>query len=176
MSRLLDDEQDDLPERERELTLSTGAILAIFLGLVLLCAVFFGFGYNLGRKSTTVPNAAAACCERMTRSLRVRKLNLRQLQALAEFTFSVSSTVPRRHRPPRQTTAVSTTAPANATETQHAAVPVHATPAPTPLRPPSASPPTPARASQLPRQLLLAGPSLCRSQRSRDRTRTMRTC
>ena len=57
MSRLLDDDQDDLSERERELTLSTGAILAIFLGLVLLCAVFFGFGYNLGRKSTTVSNA-----------------------------------------------------------------------------------------------------------------------
>ena len=35
MSRLLDDDQDELPERDRELTLSTGAILAIFLGLVL---------------------------------------------------------------------------------------------------------------------------------------------
>lgn len=58
MSRLLDDEQDELPQRERELTLSTGAILAIFLGLVLLCGVFFGFGYNLGRKSTTTPNPA----------------------------------------------------------------------------------------------------------------------
>src|ERR1700761_8548933 len=53
MSRLLDDEQDELQQRERELTLSTGAILAIFLGLVLLCGAFFGFGYNLGRKSTT---------------------------------------------------------------------------------------------------------------------------
>ncbi|HEX5284058.1 MAG TPA: SPOR domain-containing protein [Bryocella sp.] len=57
MSRLLDDDQDELPQHERELTLSTGAILAIFLGLVLLCGVFFGFGYNLGRKSTTTPNA-----------------------------------------------------------------------------------------------------------------------
>src|ERR1700742_2568781 len=57
MSRLLDDDQDELRERDRELTLSTGAILAIFLGLVLLCAVFFGFGYNLGRKSSTVSDA-----------------------------------------------------------------------------------------------------------------------
>src|SRR6201996_2700296 len=57
MSRLLDDEQDELPQRERELTLSTGSILAIFLGLVLLCAVFFGFGYNMGRKSSP-PSAA----------------------------------------------------------------------------------------------------------------------
>lgn len=58
MSRLLEDEQDELPQRERELTLSTGAILAIFLGLMLLCGVFFGFGYNLGRKATTTANAA----------------------------------------------------------------------------------------------------------------------
>lgn len=58
MSRLLDDENDLLPQRDRELTLSTGSILGIFLGLVLLCAVFFGFGYNLGRKSAvTVPSA-----------------------------------------------------------------------------------------------------------------------
>lgn len=56
--RLLDDEQDELPQRERELTLSTGAILGIFLALVLLCGIFFGFGYNLGRKSTTASNAA----------------------------------------------------------------------------------------------------------------------
>ena len=59
MSRLLDDDQD-LETQPRELTLSTGAILAIFLGLVLLCAVFFGFGYNLGRRSTTVANVPAA--------------------------------------------------------------------------------------------------------------------
>lgn len=62
MSRLLDDDQE-LETEQRELTLNTGAILAIFLGLVLLCAVFFGFGYNLGRKSTTgatVPPVPAA--------------------------------------------------------------------------------------------------------------------
>ncbi|HEV2577283.1 MAG TPA: SPOR domain-containing protein [Acidobacteriaceae bacterium] len=58
MSRLLDDDQDELQQRDRELTLSTGAILAIFLGLVLLCGVFFGFGYNLGRKSTSTLNPA----------------------------------------------------------------------------------------------------------------------
>ncbi|HSU19210.1 MAG TPA: SPOR domain-containing protein [Acidobacteriaceae bacterium] len=56
MSRLLDDDEQ-LEQRDRELTLSTGAILGIFLGLVLLCAVFFGFGYNLGRKSTTIANS-----------------------------------------------------------------------------------------------------------------------
>jgi DedD protein len=58
MSNYLDD--DDLGRRrnEREVTLSTGSILGIFFGLALLCALFFGFGYNMGRKSSpTIPVA-----------------------------------------------------------------------------------------------------------------------
>lgn len=53
MDDLLDN--DDLPRHERELTLNTGAILGIFLGLVVLCGGFFGFGYNMGRKSAPKP-------------------------------------------------------------------------------------------------------------------------
>lgn len=53
MDHLIDDEE--LPHHERELTLSTGSILAIFLGLVVLCGAFFGFGYNMGRKSAPTP-------------------------------------------------------------------------------------------------------------------------
>ena len=51
MSHLLDDDDDLMPRRDRELTLSTGAILGIFFGLVLICGLFFAFGYNLGHKS-----------------------------------------------------------------------------------------------------------------------------
>ena len=53
MDHLIDDEE--IPKHERELTLSTGAILGIFLGLVVLCGGFFGFGYNMGRKSAPTP-------------------------------------------------------------------------------------------------------------------------
>lgn len=54
MSHLLDDDDDDLHGRQnhRELTLSTGAVLGIFFGLVLLCALFFAFGYNMGHRSS----------------------------------------------------------------------------------------------------------------------------
>ena len=45
----------EVPKHERELTLSTGSILAIFLGLAVLCGGFFGFGYNMGRKSAPTP-------------------------------------------------------------------------------------------------------------------------
>lgn len=41
-----DDEEDD--ERGTEFTLGAGSLLGIFFGLVLLCGLFFGFGYILG--------------------------------------------------------------------------------------------------------------------------------
>lgn len=42
---------------EREITLSAATILGIFFLLALICAVFFGFGYTLGRKSAPSPTA-----------------------------------------------------------------------------------------------------------------------
>jgi DedD protein len=65
MSYRHDEIDDDQPSRSaynsssRELTLSTGTILTIFFGLVLLCAIFFGFGYNMGSKSHQAPVIAA---------------------------------------------------------------------------------------------------------------------
>jgi DedD protein len=39
-------------ERDREITLSMGVILSIFFALVLVCALFFGMGYTMGRHSS----------------------------------------------------------------------------------------------------------------------------
>lgn len=36
---------------DTEITLGTGKMLALFFGLVILCAVFFGMGYSMGRNS-----------------------------------------------------------------------------------------------------------------------------
>ncbi len=36
---------------DREITLGTGKLLAMFFGLVVICAVFFALGYSLGRGS-----------------------------------------------------------------------------------------------------------------------------
>ncbi|MBB5319031.1 SPOR domain-containing protein [Tunturibacter empetritectus] len=61
-----DDLQDlhDSREQDREISLGTTTILGIFFVLGLLCAVFFGFGYSLGRRSappvaTTAENTSS---------------------------------------------------------------------------------------------------------------------
>jgi DedD protein len=43
------EDSEELDHSDTEITLGTRSILGIFFGLVLLCGVFFGFGYSLGR-------------------------------------------------------------------------------------------------------------------------------
>ena len=49
---------------DTEITLGTGKMVTLFFGLVALCAVFFGMGFSLGKKSAMPasgdPQAAAA--------------------------------------------------------------------------------------------------------------------
>lgn len=56
-----DDDEDDEP-KSSEFTLGVGSLLAIFFGMVLLCGLFFGFGYTLGhgksRQRNVNPSAA----------------------------------------------------------------------------------------------------------------------
>src|SRR6202451_2919881 len=58
MNSLLDEEEQE--GKTSEITLSTASLLGIFFGLVLICGVFFGFGYSMGRGagSASVVNAA----------------------------------------------------------------------------------------------------------------------
>ncbi len=56
MNRLYsrDDEMEDEHEpsgRDREISLGTSFIVGIFFALVLICGIFFAFGYSLGRRS-----------------------------------------------------------------------------------------------------------------------------
>jgi cell division septation protein DedD len=62
-----EEELASLPDRrgnqtDRELTLSSTTLLMLFFGLVLLCGLFFGLGYTLGRRApqdagTVVPES-----------------------------------------------------------------------------------------------------------------------
>ena len=40
--------------QDTEITLGTGKMLALFFGLVAICAVFFGMGFSLGRSSVRI--------------------------------------------------------------------------------------------------------------------------
>lgn len=56
------DEEEEIEGKASEITLSTASLLGIFFGLVLVCGVFFGFGYSMGRGSgaaqaTLVPHS-----------------------------------------------------------------------------------------------------------------------
>src|SRR5664279_1844296 len=54
-----EDRDDRLERQDSEVTLSTGTLLAIFFGLVVVCGVFFGFGYSMGRHASDAKAAAA---------------------------------------------------------------------------------------------------------------------
>ena len=45
---------------DTEITLGTGRMLGLFFGLAVVCAVFFGLGFALGRNTTTPATAQAA--------------------------------------------------------------------------------------------------------------------
>ena len=56
------DEEEQRPahqRRDRELTLGSGTLLAIFFGLVLICGVCFGLGYSVGHRGGQEPDGLA---------------------------------------------------------------------------------------------------------------------
>jgi DedD protein len=58
MRSLLDTDEEE-ETTAREITLSTASLLGIFFGLVLICGVFFGFGYSMGRGTEQGAQAAS---------------------------------------------------------------------------------------------------------------------
>lgn len=60
MNSLLDDDDEEQHSNQRELTLSTATILGIFVALVLLCGLFFGFGYKMGSHKPMPTNQPAS--------------------------------------------------------------------------------------------------------------------
>ena len=47
-------------QQDTEVTLGTGRLLALFFGLVVICALFFSVGFSLGRKSAPVAATSSA--------------------------------------------------------------------------------------------------------------------
>ena len=134
MNRLLDDDQE-LETQQRELTLSTGAILSIFLGLILLCAVFFGFGYNLGRRATTAPTVPAVPAANDNQPAATNNSTFENFKpSPASPTSSAPAPVSTSAEPPNTKTVETAPAPTTARTTP-------ATPHPSPPPPPAATTP-----------------------------------
>jgi DedD protein len=57
MRTLFDSDEEEIEGKASEITLSTASLLGIFFGLVLICGVFFGFGYSTGRGTGSVARA-----------------------------------------------------------------------------------------------------------------------
>jgi DedD protein len=65
MRTLFDTDEEEIEGKASEITLSTASLLGIFFGLVLVCGVFFGFGYSIGRgtgaaQATLVPRSGTS--------------------------------------------------------------------------------------------------------------------
>ncbi len=53
------DEDDQESRSDADLTLGIGSLLSIFFGVVLICGIFFGFGYSMGRRNAHATTAPA---------------------------------------------------------------------------------------------------------------------
>ena len=60
MNSLFDEDDQHESRQDADLTLGIGSLLSIFFGVVLICGIFFGFGYSMGRRNarTTAPAAS----------------------------------------------------------------------------------------------------------------------
>jgi hypothetical protein len=53
------DEDGQESRSDADLTLGIGSLLSIFFGVVLICGIFFGFGYSMGRRNARATTAPA---------------------------------------------------------------------------------------------------------------------
>jgi cell division septation protein DedD len=67
MNSLFEEDDREEPRSDADLTLGIGSLLSIFFGVVLICGIFFGFGYSMGRRNArattpvaTLPQTAAS--------------------------------------------------------------------------------------------------------------------
>src|SRR5882724_1820841 len=71
MNSLFEEDDREEPKSDADLTLGIGSLLSIFFGVLIICGIFFAFGYTMGRRNahgpltavvpaTTSPAASAA--------------------------------------------------------------------------------------------------------------------
>ena len=119
-----------MTEQDTEITLGTGRMLALFFGLVLLCAVFFAVGFSLGKKTAAVGSANVPVTSNQTPAAIVRPSAAKNTQPVPpaeDLTFykavgekpAVTGLTPQESQPPP----AAATPPAEPPKADAAAVP-----------------------------------------------------
>jgi DedD protein len=73
--------------QDTEITLGTGKMLALFFGLVALCAVFFGVGFSLGRGSVRIAPADVSAAITTSGGVRPSAVKTTSATPPADMTF-----------------------------------------------------------------------------------------
>jgi DedD protein len=134
MNSLFEEDDREEPKSDADLTLGIGSLLSIFFGIVLICGIFFGFGYSMGRRNarTTVVPAPATTAPVETAGsspLPPNELSGAPLKPEQPDKSPVVNPAPDETAPPPVDShpAQSETAPANPAKTQASAKPAHVT-------------------------------------------------
>jgi DedD protein len=116
-------------DQDTEITLGTGKMLALFFGLVALCAVFFGVGYSLGRSSSRpvlAADAAGSPAAGVARATSTKPATAENTTKPSDLTFY--KTVEQKETNPQLTPAEAGSAPPAPTPAQNAGTPAQPAP------------------------------------------------
>jgi DedD protein len=58
MNSLFEEDDREEPKSDADLTLGIGSLLSIFFGVLIICGIFFAFGYTMGRRNAHATVAA----------------------------------------------------------------------------------------------------------------------
>lgn len=140
-------------DTDTEITLGTGKLLGIFFAAAVVCALFFGLGFNLGRGSTPIPDpnvAVATPAEGAKNAGKPSANHAATSTPCPAGQICSDSTTPEATPPatvapegtdPAATAPAASTMPSAGTATPATAATT--TPAPPPAQPPAQSTPTP---------------------------------
>jgi len=69
MKSLFEEDDREAPKSDADLTLGIGSLLSIFFGVLIICGIFFAFGYTMGRRNVRATTAVVPATTSSSTSL-----------------------------------------------------------------------------------------------------------
>jgi DedD protein len=120
MNSLMDEiDPEEEPRSNTDLTLGVGSLLSIFFGVVLICGIFFGFGYSMGRRNAHPSSATNASASKPApaETLTPRELNSEPLKPQISDNGTTEDASPDASRTPSAVASKTLGGKANDTDT-----------------------------------------------------------